>query len=101
MPQPPPPSTHPQKFNCVQRAHQNTLENWSSIQILMLINGLVMPRAAAALGLIWVLGRVIYGLGYTYYGPRGRMVGGLLSHVGDFPLILMTFYTGAQMVGWA
>uniref|UniRef100_A0A7S1NDF5 Glutathione S-transferase 3, mitochondrial n=1 Tax=Eutreptiella gymnastica TaxID=73025 RepID=A0A7S1NDF5_9EUGL len=86
-----------EKFNSAQRAHQNTLENWAPVQILMLVNGLVYPQAAACCGLIWVLGRFVYGFGYAYAGPKGRMAGGLLSHVGDFPLILMTFYTGAKM----
>merc|ERR1712194_751483 len=66
------------EFNSVQRAHQNTLENWASIQILMILNGLVNPRYAAG-------------------GPTGRRMGGIVSHLGDFPLLLMTFHTGASM----
>lgn len=88
-----------EQFNCAQRAHQNTLENWASVQILMIVNGLVMPLTAATCGLIWSVGRVVYGYGYANHGPKGRNVGGGLSHLGDFPLILLTFYNGAQMAG--
>jgi len=86
-----------EKFNCVQRAHQNTLENFASVQILMIVNGLVFPEASAILGLIWVFARVAYGYGYANHGPSGRTFGAILSHAGDFPLILMTFYSGARM----
>merc|ERR1711935_70876 len=87
------------EFNSVQRAHQNTLENWASIQILMILNGLVNPRYAAGFGAVWVVGRVIYGFGYATGGPTGRRMGGIVSHLGDFPLLLMTFHTGASMAG--
>ncbi len=36
-----------EKFNAAQRAHQNTLENWAPVQILMLVNGLFFPSQAA------------------------------------------------------
>ena len=86
-------------YNAVQRAHQNTLENWASIQILILVNSLVFPRASATLGAVWVLGRVIYGYGYASGGPEGRKAGGIISHLGDIPLILMSFYSGASLAG--
>jgi glutathione S-transferase len=70
-----------EQFNCVQRAHQNTLENWAPIQILMLVNGLVYPCASAALGLVWVLGRILYGYGYATKGPKGRMFGGIVINI--------------------
>ena len=31
--------------------------------------------------------RVIYGYGYSKGGPEGRMAGGLISHLGDIPLV--------------
>eukprot|EP00992_Anisonema_acinus_P009708 TRINITY_DN5902_c0_g1_i1.p1 TRINITY_DN5902_c0_g1~~TRINITY_DN5902_c0_g1_i1.p1 ORF type:complete len:142 (+),score=28.38 TRINITY_DN5902_c0_g1_i1:33-458(+) len=90
---------HAEAFDCIQRAHQNTLENFAPIQILMVLNGLLFPRAAAGFGLIWVLARVIYGIGYAKGGASGRMAGAALSHVGDFPLMFLTFYSGASIAG--
>lgn len=92
-------SSEAQKFNCVQRAHQNTLEGFAAIQILMILNGLVSPINSAAFGFIWVIGRVIYGYGYANGGPSGRMVGGVISHIGDFPLMLMTLFNGLKVAG--
>eukprot|EP00667_Euglena_gracilis_P026811 EG_transcript_32658 len=85
------------KFNSVQRAHQNTLESWAPIQILMVVDGLLFPKAAAAFGLVWVLSRFLYGFGYSRSGPKGRMVGVLLSHLGTLPLIFLSLYAGAVM----
>eukprot|EP00435_Cladocopium_sp_Y103_P046547 s1185_g13.t1 len=53
-----------EKFNSVQRAHQNTLESWAPVQVLMAFNGILYPRFAA-------------GYGYAKNGPTGRMVGAL------------------------
>lgn len=86
-------------FNCVQRAHQNTLENWAGVQIMMIVNGLVNPLWAARFGGIWVAGRFLYGHGYAQ-GADGRRLGGVISHLGDFPLIGMTFHTALSLVGW-
>merc|ERR1712217_585047 len=75
--------------NCVQRAHQNTLESWSMVMVTMFATALVYPTASAIAGLCWVLGRFVYGFGYALGNPSFRMPGGLLSHVGDFPLMGM------------
>ena len=64
----------------------------------MCVCGLVHPITSAACGGIWVLGRVIYGFGYAAGGPKGRMAGGILSHLGDFPLIGMTIKLGYSML---
>ena len=48
------------KFNCVQRAHQNTLEQAPYFLTALLISGLKHPRWAAISGAIWLLGRVLY-----------------------------------------
>merc|ERR1740129_418069 len=94
------PESHPnaEEFNSVQRAHQNTLENWAPVQLLMAFNGILHPKFAAACGAIWAVGRIIYGRGYAKNGPKGRMAGGLISHLGDFPLIIGCFVVGTKML---
>ncbi|KAJ6588508.1 hypothetical protein B0H19DRAFT_1099750 [Mycena capillaripes] len=58
------------KFNCAQRAHQNTLENLPMLYSMTLITSLKYPVvAASALGL-WSLARVGYTLGYTTGNPN-------------------------------
>ena len=74
-------------FNCIQRAHQNTLESYSVVMLQMMAAGLRYPLTSAFCGFMWVLGRVVYGYGYSVGGPKGRMAGGIISHFGDIPLI--------------
>ena len=86
------------KFNSIQRAHQNTLESYSIVMLQMALCGLVYPITSAAFGFTWVLGRFVYGYGYAKGGPDGRMVGGILSHFGDLPLMIMTFKIGYDKI---
>ena len=64
-------------FNSAQRAHQNYNENQPSAVGAMLIAGLEYPRAAAVLGAVWIVNRVLYMYGYTNgkEGGRGRYNG--------------------------
>jgi glutathione S-transferase len=86
------------EFNSVQRAHQNTLESYGIVMLQMCACGLVYPITSAAFGAVWVLGRFIYGFGYANFGPKGRMVGGILGHFGDFPLVIMTLKIAYDMI---
>ncbi|KAJ3531078.1 hypothetical protein NM688_g7623 [Phlebia brevispora] len=52
------------KFNCVQRAHQNMLENVPLLYSSTMIAGLKYPVAAAALLVGYTLTRIPYTLGY-------------------------------------
>ena len=83
------------RFNCAQRAHQNTVENIATVQLLGALNGLVFPRFSAACLATYAAGRVLYGRGYTERGPDGRLPGAILSHLGDVPLWLCTAYNAA------
>eukprot|EP00397_Hematodinium_sp_SG-2012_P045501 GEMP01051128.1.p1 GENE.GEMP01051128.1~~GEMP01051128.1.p1 ORF type:complete len:168 (+),score=27.80 GEMP01051128.1:248-751(+) len=88
-----------EKFDCIQRSHQNFLESWTSVAMSMVLVGLQMPLVAAALGAGWSIGRIIYGIGYASSGPSGRTVGGIFAHVfGDVPLWCLVFYVGIKMV---
>mmetsp|Transcript_37875 Transcript_37875/g.60828 ORF Transcript_37875/g.60828 Transcript_37875/m.60828 type:complete len:132 (+) Transcript_37875:17-412(+) len=60
----PPGHKHEDKFNCIQRAHQNYLETWSQVIILTLINGFFNPKLSAVFCFIFAVGRCIYGVGY-------------------------------------
>jgi len=78
-----------EKFNSVQRAHQNTLETYSLVMVGMFACGLKHPITSAVCGMIYSVGRIIYGYGYATGGPNGRMVGGIIAHLGDIPLLLV------------
>lgn len=86
------------EFNSTQRAHQNTLESYSFVMLNMCVNGLVYPVTSACMGGIWVVGRIVYGYGYTSGGPDGRMAGALLSHLGDFPLVILSLKIAYDMI---
>lgn len=88
-----------EEFNCAQRAHQNTLEHIHSIRLLAVLNGLLQPVYAALLLTVYSVGRFLYGQGYSRNGPEGRQVGGAITHLGDIPLWLMTFYHAAKLLG--
>jgi len=57
------------KFNSVQRAHQNLLEN---LPLLLAVAAAAAtaagPRVAAGLLAVWTLGRVLYFKGYAANG---------------------------------
>ena len=57
------------RFNCAQRAHQNTLESVPHTLFTILFAGLRYPTAATALGSVWVFGRLIYTTGYATGDP--------------------------------
>ncbi|KAJ7175001.1 hypothetical protein C8R43DRAFT_596392 [Mycena crocata] len=60
------------KFNCAQRAHQNTLE---SLPLIYMMTGVLSVKnpvlAASGLGL-WVVSRIAYTIGYTTGDPAKR-----------------------------
>jgi glutathione S-transferase len=78
------------QFNSVQRAHQNTLEIYAATMLQMCLNGMVYPVTSAIFGGIWVLGRIIFGAGYSRYGPAGRGVGSLVTALGSVPLLIIS-----------
>uniref|UniRef100_UPI0035900FD0 glutathione S-transferase 3, mitochondrial-like n=1 Tax=Myxine glutinosa TaxID=7769 RepID=UPI0035900FD0 len=82
-------------FNCVQRAHQNTLEALPFWMIFQLIAGLAYPVAAAVLGAIWVTSRFTYAHGY-YTGDPEKRLRGAYGYIGLFGLLTLSLYTALQ-----
>ena len=88
-------------FNCYQRAHQNTLEFVPFFYPTLLTAGLRHPMGAAIAGGIFVVGRVIYALGYSSGDPQKRVPGALISEIlGLLPLMGMSVSFGAGLLGW-
>lgn len=63
------------EFNCIQRAHQNTLETYPQFLVLLLFGGLQYPRISAAAGCVYLLGRIAYNIGYSTGDPSKRRYG--------------------------
>lgn len=66
------------RFNCVQRAHQNHHEQLPFFLTFMFLGIFSFPLPAAIIGLVWMLGRQIYANCY-YQSPEKRMFGFLHS----------------------
>jgi len=86
-----------QTFNCIQRAHQNTLENFPPFLFFLTMGGLSHPLVAAVSGWIWIAGRVVYALGY-YTGDPKKRVNGAFSYIGLLTLLGCTIHSAIQMI---
>lgn len=69
------------KFNCTQRAHQNTMENLPVFLIMQILLAQAYPMLASALGVAWAVGRIIYALGYSTGDANKRLPGSAISNL--------------------
>lgn len=86
-------STTNDQFNCVQRAHQNTLESYPYFLVLLFLAGLEMPCLSALAGVVYLAGRVVYALGYYTGDPKNRSRGAF-SYFGLLTLLGLTIKLG-------
>jgi len=86
-------------FNNYQRAHYNYVEGAASILTFELISGLFFPRFTAVFGLFYIVGRILYAIGYRKSGARGRLVGVLIVDVALLALFIASLYGGFTFGG--
>jgi len=89
-----------EKFNCIQRAHQHTLEIYPQFLLLLTIGGLQCPRIAAGAGVVYLLGRIGFALGY-YTGDPEKRRWGVLGYPGLFTLLGCTLCLAVRQLDWA
>jgi glutathione S-transferase len=63
-----------EEFNRYQRAHQNHGENLPTFYALLLFAGLGYPAPTAVAGLVWIVSRHLYAIGY-YRSVKSRAWG--------------------------
>lgn len=85
-------------FNCIQRAHQNSLETFPGVMLLLVLGAAVNPRRAALAGLGWGVARVVYFLGYATGNPEGRLPGVALSYAALLALMHLVASTGSHLL---
>jgi uncharacterized membrane protein YecN with MAPEG domain len=60
--------------------------------VLELVAGLFFPRIAFVSGVLIVIGRQLYGMGYRKSGPSGRAAGGGISALASIVLLIVAVY---------
>ncbi|XP_065837661.1 glutathione S-transferase 3, mitochondrial-like [Oscarella lobularis] len=85
-------------FNCIQRVHQNTLEQYPEFLMKLFIGGLRYPCLSAIGGVIYLLGRVAYSIGYSTGVPEKRNYGAF-GYIGGLLMLGCTACHGLALLG--
>ena len=87
-------------FNCAQRAHHSTLEELPFFLMHIFLAGFRFPIFAAVFGAIWLVGRIIYAVGYWSGKPKWRTPGYFISLLfGMLPLHFMAMAAASGLIG--
>mmetsp|Transcript_1663 Transcript_1663/g.2476 ORF Transcript_1663/g.2476 Transcript_1663/m.2476 type:complete len:145 (-) Transcript_1663:54-488(-) len=90
---------HATEFNCVQRAHQNILENYPPFLLLMTTGSIFHPGVAAVLGAIRLNGFIFYVRGYSKGIPdKRRNVFSMLGYLGLFGLLGLSIDSSIRLI---
>ncbi|XP_052196213.1 uncharacterized protein LOC127803777 [Diospyros lotus] len=85
-------------FNCIQRGHQNSLEMMPIFFMLMILGGIRHPLVCASLGLVYIVSRYFYFIGYSTGDPQNRHGGGKFAFLALFGLVICTISCGINLL---
>ncbi|KAG2154628.1 hypothetical protein DEU56DRAFT_769474 [Suillus clintonianus] len=86
------------RFNCVQRAHQNTLESAPLVFVSTVVAGLKYPALAAAMCVAYSFARIFYTVGYKSGQPKRRLYGYYVSSLSVLGLLSTATYAAYQFL---
>jgi len=86
-------------FNCIQRAHQNTLEVYPMFLMLIIFGGLQHPLLCAAAGALWIISRFVYAHGY-YTGDPAKRNRGAFGYLGLITMLGSTVSFALHVLRW-
>jgi len=84
------------EFNNAQRAHSNFVEMAPSTILWVFLAGIYFPIVASILGLLIIIFRIIYAIGYVKSGPSGRMVGAMGNNLALLGLFGLSIASGVM-----
>ncbi|ETV68907.1 hypothetical protein H257_15254 [Aphanomyces astaci] len=84
-------------FNCVQRAHQNVLENLPTFLSLLFVSSVYRPLWAAIAGLVRVIGFIVYIHFYSSGDPAKRQYGAF-GYIGLLTLVGLCFEAAFRLI---
>merc|ERR1712025_1348099 len=87
-------------FNCIQRAHQNTLENYPQFLFFLTTGGLVHPVLSSMAGIIYLAGRIAFAKGYYTGNPENRRWGSF-GYIGLLTLLGCSIHSSLRCLGIA
>ncbi|KAG1760362.1 hypothetical protein EDD22DRAFT_955027 [Suillus occidentalis] len=90
-------STAALRLNCMQRAHQTTLEQTPVVFVSTVVAGFKYPALAAALCVAYSLTRVVYTIRYKSGKPKKRMYGSAVSHLSILGLLFTATCVAFQL----
>lgn len=87
------------EFNCIQRAHQHTLEGQGQFLVLLFVGGLQYPKISAGMGLLYLAARVAFAIGYSTGEPEKRRWGAF-GHIAELCLLGNAISFAAHQLEW-
>ena len=86
------------EFCNAQRAYYNFLELFFPVLVPLLIAGLAYPTATIIEGVIFMIARLLYAIGYTSSkGGDGRYIGALLGHLCAMAIFVTAVLSGLKV----
>ena len=66
---------------------------------MQLIAGLTYPRVTVLFGVLYIVGRAVYGIGYRSQGPAGRSAGAMIFDVAIVVNLVAAIMSAMQLAG--
>jgi glutathione S-transferase len=86
-------------FNNAQRSHYNYMESVTCVLCWLLIGGIGYNWYAVGAGSVYLVGRLLYTIGYISKGPAGRVGGFVISMLASTMLFVLSIISPLRMAG--